>query len=211
MIARNFRKQHRVVCVTDMSEGITCDTHPIWDDCNNMVNPNGAHFPSCYRRLKIFSCETLHEMGIARGDKVFSMDLDIVITGDISEMIGRWEEEHFVGWRGVGSVNPVVYNGSLFMFTAGTMEWLWTKFDPIESPLAAHKAKYFGSDQGWLSYSLNGSVPGWDMPEVMSYSRDMHRVRRLTKATKIVSFNGKKKPWDAEVQRSDPWIKEHYQ
>jgi hypothetical protein len=166
--------------------------------------------PSCYRRLKIFSGETTRAMGVKDGDPVASLDLDIVITGEIRSIFDLSEDFDFVAWRGIGTYRPVVYNGSLFMFRAGQLNWMWDDFDPEASPDQTREARYYGSDQAWMSYKLNGSKPGWDVEQgVYSYSRDV-RGRMLPTNARIVSFNGKAKPWDAPVMGEAPWIKDHW-
>jgi len=210
MLDRHYKAEHRLICITDDPLGVECTTYPLWDDCNNVGNPSGPHFPSCYRRLKLFSVEQLKALGIEKGERLVSMDLDIVITSNVTPLFKR--KEPFVGWRGKGTHHPIVYNGSLFTFEAGAMTHLWEDFNPSVSPLQTRDARFFGSDQAWLSYKLNGSVPGWDCEDgVYSYSRDVINVgRSLPNNARIVSFNGKRKPWDPAVQGESPWIKKHW-
>lgn len=203
---------HRMVCVTDDPEGIEIETYPLWSDFTDLLNPSGEHLPSCYRRLKLFSGACTDEMGIARGSHVVWMDLDVVFVNDVRPMFYT-RDEPFVGWRGVGSHNDEVYNGTVVMFRAGAVEYLWDEFDPVESPRAAHKARYFGSDQAWLSMRMAGRAAHWSLRDGMfSYSRDVRPARNgyLPPMARIVSFNGKWKPWDPEVVAKAPWIKEHW-
>jgi len=207
MLDRHYAEPHRLICITDNTDGVECETFPLWKDCAGLRNPSGAMLPSCYRRLKLFIAAT-DDIGIAKGERVVSMDLDVVLVGDLKPLFER--DDEFVGWRGVGSFRPVVYNGSLFMFKAGCMRWLWDEFDPEKSPQQTREARYFGSDQAWLSLKLNGTAPGWDIADgVYSYSRDL-RQRPLPDNARIVSFNGKHKPWDARSQAETPWIRKHW-
>ncbi len=141
---------------------------------------------------------------------VVSLDLDVVFVREVTPMFQGSDD--FKGWRGVGSYNPVVYNGTMFMFRAGAMQHLWRDFDPATSPLAANKHRYFGSDQGWISYKLAGSAPGWDQKDGMfSYSSDVRGSRsHLPPQARIVSFNGKRKPWEIRTQTVSPWINKHW-
>ena len=208
MIRRHHSAPHRTICVTDDPRGVDCETFPLWSDLNNLKNPSGLMLPSCYRRLKIFKAETTRQMGIADDDKVVSMDLDMVVTGDIEPLFAG--DEDFMGWRGVGSFRPVIYNGSLFMFRAGRFGWLWDEFDPIKLPDETRQARYFGSDQAWMSYKFNGSKPGWDIAQgVFAYARDV-RHRPLPDNARIVFFNGKVKPWDKQALAESPWITAHW-
>lgn len=209
MLERHLTRPHRLVCVTDDPEGVECETFPLWGDCSTMLNPSGPHFPSCYRRLKIFDPATTEAMGLVTGDPVVSLDLDVVLVDRVDALFDH--DETFFGWRRVGLHHPVAYNGTIFMFRAGMMPWLWTNFKPVTSPAEARRAKFFGSDQGWISYCLNGAAPGWTQSDgVLSFSSDPVRGPRLPPGARMVSFNGKKKPWDPQVQAHTAWIKEHY-
>lgn len=218
MLRRHYRAPSRLICVTDDPRGVTgCETFPMWSECDGLVNPSGPHLPSCYRRLKIFDPRVTSEMDIDDGAPVTSIDLDVVFVADLQPVVDKFPDAPFVGWRGVGARNPVVYNGSIFRFRAGRAPFLWHDFNPERSPLEANKAHYFGSDQGWISYRLKGSAPGWGVLDgVLSYSsnlsqqRGIHNRRVLPGHARIVSFNGKRKPWEAAVQQASPWIGKHW-
>lgn len=208
MVRKNCDREHRLICITDDPEGVTeCETYPMWDDCNGLQNPNGSRLPSCYRRLKIFDGKTTDDMNIERNSFVFSMDLDIVICSPLKTLLDH-EQPPFIGWRGVGSFRPVVYNGSLFKFRAGAFEYLWKDFDPAVSPRETKDAKYFGSDQAWLSYKFDGKMPGWTQRDgVYSYSFDIKGKGFFPINAIIVAFNGKHKPWESHVLAINPWIR----
>ena len=218
MIDRYYKEPHRVVLITDDPRGVNFETFPLWQDCGKLINPSGAHLPSCYRRLKIFDPLVLAEMDVEEGEYVVSLDLDVVIVNDIRTMINRYDGADFVGWKGIGAYNPVVYNGTLFKFRAGRMSHLWRDFDPVRSPIEANQARFFGSDQGWLSYRLRGEAPGWtaESDGVLSYTTHLHGIRArgarhmIPSHARIISFNGKRKPWEASVQQSSPWIRNHW-
>jgi hypothetical protein len=212
MMKRHYKGEHRLVCITDNPRSIEIETFPLWNDHSKLRNPNGAHLPSCYRRLKIFSTPQQAAMGIAAGERVVSMDLDIVILRDITPMFDTHSEHTFFGWKRVSSnpKKPAGYNGSVFMFTAGKFDFLWDTFDAVESPMRTRKARQFGSDQGWISFNLDGNGPGWTQFSGMySYSSDIYK-HGLPPNARIVSFNGKSKPWMGAVKQHDPWIARHY-
>lgn len=208
MVQRYCDRPARLICVTDDPKGINCETYPLWSDHNELANPNGPALPSCYRRLRIFDPDTTRAMGIADGDYVFSMDLDIVITRALKPLLDFSGE--FIGWRGIGSFRPVVYNGSLFKFRSGHFAYLWNDFNPLTSPRETKNARYYGSDQAWLSYKFDGQMPGWMQHDgVHSYSVMRHKP--LPDNAIIVAFNGKNKPWNPAVIAEAPWIKDHWQ
>lgn len=212
-IRRNYGKGHRFICVTDDPEGLDprVEAFPLWGDCADLVNPSGRHLPSCYRRLRIFSPFTTSEMDIGEGETVVSIDLDVVVTGRLEKLLAG--DDDFKGWVGVGTHHAKVYNGSLFKFKAGRCSYLWDEFDPKVSPRKANDALYFGSDQSWLSYRLAGVAPGWGREDgVLSYAKDFSKSTQvlLPPDTRIVSFNGRVKPWDPAVMDRYPWVAQHW-
>jgi len=211
MVKRHYKGPHRLLCITDDKRGVQIETYPLWQDHSRMTNPNGGHLPSCYRRLKIFSTPQQERMGIKPGDKVVSMDLDVVILRDITSM---FQINHpFAGWKRISPnpKKPAGYNGSMFMFTAGMFDYLWDTFDPQTSPVRAKRAGQFGSDQGWISLNISGHGPGWtQLSGMYSYSSDIYKEKMSITGAKIVSFNGKHKPWMRQVQSLHPWVLRHY-
>ena len=212
--AHHHKAAYRLICVTDDPTGITgCETFPLWDDHSNLRNPSGPQMPSCYRRLKLFDAPTQMAMGIIPGTKVCSIDLDTLFLSEVTDLYAR--PEPFVAVVVKGHNHVQVINGSMFMFTAGEYQWLWDRFDPVTSPGGAVKARFLGSDQGYLSWKLagkiGGEVGGWFPRDhgVLSYWRDLRVTRVLPANTKIVFFSGNEKYWQNDVQRRSPWIKRY--
>jgi hypothetical protein len=201
----------RIVCVTDDPTGISqCETFPLWDDCNELRNATKPHLPSCYRRLKLFDWETQSEMGIAKGDRVVSLDLDALVTGNLPEVLRK--EGVFVGWKLAGMLHDEVYNGSFWMFTAGTLRGIWAEFDPERSPQKAKLAGYLGSDQSWLSMNLIGK-PGCTFipyPTFASYPLHCKRLGYFSTKHRLVFFHGRTKPWQPEAAKESNWIRRYW-
>lgn len=210
MIRRNYQDEARLLCITDNPKNINIETFPLWNDFSALQNPYGGHLPSCYRRLKIFSSAQTEAMGIPRGSRVLSLDLDIVVLRDITGMINRVDAD-FAGWKRIGPTKPIGYNGSMIMFKTGTTDDLWNEFDPQISPVRTRRAKQYGSDQGWISMKRDGQGPGWTQASGMySFTSDIQK-KFLPGNARIVSFNGKYKPWQFLNSHSFPWIKRCWQ
>lgn len=205
-------EKHRVICVTDDAANIRMDVdvHPLWKDHSGTPNISGPHLPSCYRRLKLFDPTTQQEMGIAKDDRILSLDLDTCVCGDLTALTRR--KDRFVGWAVRGTRHIRVFNGSCFLFSAGDLSEIWSDFDPSTSPKKAFQAGFFGSDQGWLSFNLakRTDCAGWTFPQVVSYAREVARRPKLPTGCVLVNFHGRHKPWQRETQAVTPWVKDHW-
>lgn len=213
-VRRHYPKPHRFTCITDESGGIDTDhvrIIPLWDTFAEVPNPSNGRNPSCYRRLKAFS----REAQTLIGPRFVSLDLDVLITGDLSPIFDR--QEDFVIWGGqsvrTGRPDPYCwYNGSLWLLQAGTRPQVWETFDPAHSPLAAHRAGCRGSDQGWIAHCLGPREARFGLDDgVYSYRNHiLPQGGKLPPDARIVIFHGKHDPWDADVLARHDWVREHW-
>jgi hypothetical protein len=216
MVARHYPHPHRFACVTNDPAGLDPEVVVIPDfgDFVDLKSPHAdqdrglvKRYPSCYRRLRIF------HPGAAQwfGQRFVSLDLDMVIVGDLSPVWNRPED--FVIW---GDTNPTtLYNGSMVMLTAGARSKVWTDFDPASSPARARASGQFGSDQGWISHCLGRGEAKWGQKDgVYSYRNDIRpRGNRLPDNARMVIMHGEFDPWEAKPgwsPKTVPWIRENY-
>lgn len=205
MVARHYRRPHRFVCVTDDPAGISdeIEVYELWPDLSNLRNPSGFKNPSCYRRLRVFA----RNAGSWLGPRFVCLDLGCVITGDLEPL---WDvEDNFRIWRSTTSGNP--YNGSMFMLRSGARPQIWEDFDPMFSPSATRRARFYGSDQAWIAYRLGAGEAVWTPDDgVHSYRNEVQkRGGALPPGARVVFFHGRVDPWSPEAQRL-PWVREHY-
>jgi hypothetical protein len=204
MLRRNLTGvRHRIICVTDNREGIVeCETAPLWSDTSELPNATRSGLPSCYRRLKLYDKATQQSMGIERGDRIVSLDLDALICAPLTPLLKT--EGLFVGWALPGKHHPRVFNGSFQMFSAGTLQDIWSDFDPLKSPKEALKAGFLGSDQSWLSYRLierDGAFGvGW--PMIASYPLQVKLQGQHSAQTRIIFYHGLIKPWHEQASET---------
>src|SRR3990170_8898181 len=97
MLAQHLHAPHQLVCITDDRAGFapSVELMPVPEAALNlaeMITPEGRGMPSCYRRLWMFSDEAR-----CLGQRVLLLDVDLVITRDITHLV--WRDEGFVGWR----------------------------------------------------------------------------------------------------------------
>lgn len=211
MVRRNYPHPHSFCLFSDEpdrdakrleGEGVT--VFELWNDLAHVVNPSGRRNPSCYRRLRIFA----RDVGEWLGPRIVTLDLDTVITGDLSPVWNRRED--FIAWGDTNRANP--YNGSMVMFDAGARPQLWEDFHPEVSPQQSRGKGYFGSDQAWMAVCLGPNEARWTAKDgVYSFRNEvMPRGGRLPDAARIVFFHGAYDPWQEGTKRIAPWIREHY-
>lgn len=208
MVGRHYPDPHRVICITDDAEGIdsSIETYPIGDVYADLRNPTWpAIGPNCFRRLQMFA------PGFDRiaGKRFVSIDLDVVITGDLRPLWNR-TEDFIIYARDSSNYH---YNGSMVLMDAGCRSQVWTDFDPSVSPKLANAAGNFGSDQGWIQYRLGKNEAKFTIKDgIFAYRRDSLRKNRgkLPHGARLVVFHGQPDPWSREAVRKSPWIAEHY-
>lgn len=203
MVKRNLSVPHRFVCITDDATGINpalVETMELWNE-PNIVLPQGK--PNCYRRLRVFADDVSDWLG----DRILSIDLDTVITGDITSLVDI--NDDFKIWGDTARNTP--YNGGFWLLKAGARTQVWDKFTN-NVPKITKSQRMVGSDQAWLSYCLGPRENRWTTDDgVYSFRNHLGSgTEPLPDDARIVFFHGKFDPWDAEVQKQSPWIKKYY-
>lgn len=104
--------------------------------------------PGCFARLRMFDAQWQKERFISPGDRIVNIDLDAVVTGNLSTQFARADD--FIILQDVNTTNPCPYNGSIWLFHAGERHDVWSDFS-----LTAYKERdvpfhAFPDDQGWL-------------------------------------------------------------
>jgi len=175
---------------------------PLWNDFADLPSPHGGKNPSCDRRLRLFHPDASQWFG----ERFVSLDLDAVITGDLSPVWNR--PDAFVMW---GDTNRTThYNGSMVLMTAGARRQVWDDFNPTTSPAEAKAAGQFGSDQAWISYRLGPGEATWSTVDgVYSYRMHLQQRQELPPYARIVFFHGQVDPWSPAAQ-SKSWVRQHY-
>lgn len=147
MLDRHLHIDFQVVCITDQWKGIRREV--------DIVDPPWLyeHTPRCRRRMWQWSRERVAEFG----PRMLAIDLDVVITDDITPLVDR--SAPVVCWR-VGYAN--VYSGSFLLADTGALDGAWQAFnaDPEGYPKATGERN--ASDQAMLNLWLRGKeVAEW--------------------------------------------------
>lgn len=206
MVRRHYAGPHEFICITDDHAGISPDIRcvPLWPDFAELPNPNGPHFPSCYRRLKLFSPDAAQLIG----ERFVMIDLDCVIVDDLAPLWDRPED--FVILR---SAHPqFLYSGAMILMRAGARSHVWTDFDPVESLAKARALKHFGSDQAWISACLGADEATWTPADgVYSFRNHIAPMKgALPACARLVNFHGRLNPWDERVLAQLPWVRKFW-
>lgn len=206
MIERHYQGPHELVCVTDDPAGIDprVRTLPLWTEFAHVPSPHGVNYPSCYRRLRMFAPDA----GELFGDRFVSMDLDVVITRDITALLNTPADFRIYGDTAKGTP----YNGSLIQLRAGARSKVWKEFDPKTAGQRSLRAGYIGSDQGWIAIALGPNEAKFTRKDgVYSYRNEIQPSGgMLPNDAKIVIMHGHLDPWTPLLHRKHKWIAEHY-
>jgi len=198
---------HEVVCVTDDPAGIDRRVRIV------PIPMKYAHTPRCRRRMQVFSRDFAERH---LGPRILTIDLDVVIVGNITPIVDR--AEPFVGWK-VGYAG--VYSGSFHLHDAGYLDSLWRAFeaDPAGFPGKCSRERV-PSDQAMLNAHFAGvPVPHWTEADgfVSYFGQGYERLEHLgvgphqttlpDRARVVVLGSADKTAMD---YGADHWIREHW-
>lgn len=215
-----------LVCISDDTQGFLPGIEVIKTPLAAMAladlrSPEKLNFPSCYRRLWMFSDEAR-----MLGERVMLIDVDLVFTANPHPLFERSED--FVGWRPLrtwGRENR--FGGGIYLLRTGTRTDVWDSFKGHESINIARRAGLRGSDQAWLSYCLASTEASWPKHSGIYSVRDLNYSARSTlqgarqtikrhgkplelpSDALIVQFNGPDKPWQDKTKLQHSWLSAH--
>jgi len=208
MFKRHLTIPHQIVCITDepassfTSNVIILPTPDEARKLNDLQTPEGNGFPTCYRRLWLFS-----EQARVLGSRIFLTDLDIVLVNNVDSVFNK--NSDFVGWQAPGGSNSWGSNffvGCLWQLRTGSRTQVWDDFvkDPKKAISDARGAGFRGSDQAWISYKL------FKKEEKFKHEDGIYLFNRYDGKNpanaKIIQFNGNHKPWHSSVS----WVKDNW-
>lgn len=158
----------------------------------------------CFCRLRAFDPEWQARQGIEPGDRIVTLDLDLIVTGSLDELFSR--PEPFAILSGVNSANPCWANGSVWWTTAGYRPDVWSSFDlDAANALPAYE---FADDQLWLAHKLPDAGRLTDADGCYAFQkRCWPRGNALPRNARIVAFPG----WrDPSGYLELPWVRDHW-
>jgi len=207
MVARNLHVPHDFICITERqlrpyisTPFIMC---PEW--------PKFEELQGCYRRLKLFSLR-----GFFDYSRIVMLDLDLVITGDVTPLLTGLDPITIYKCKAQGS-RGYALNPGILAFNAGALKPVWDYFspDPNAAIAVAKSRGWSGTDQAIMGLSLDQRAGVRTIGErdgVLSF-RDHFKFRERPtgiEGARIVSFHSKSNPSDQDTQAKFPWIREHW-
>jgi hypothetical protein len=200
-VRRHYRADYRFVVFSERALSLPkpIEVFSIWD-----LDLIGR---GCFCRLRMFDPAWQSVYGF--DDRIVSLDLDVVITGDLDGVFDR--KESFLILQKVNSANPNPFNCSVMMLRAGQHAEVWSDFT-IEKATAAREKLGFGfpDDQGWLWDKLPNAA-GWHGGKdsgVYGFQKPgWPGGPGLPSDARIVAFFGWRKP---EQFTSLPWVAMHW-
>lgn len=200
MVARHYPHPHRFVCISNVNASMApVDTIPDDADFAELKSPHGRDNPSCYRRLRLFR----PDIGAVLGERIVSLDLDVVITGDLTPLWNRPED--IVLYQDPGRRQG--YCGSMLLLTAGCRPQVWEQFNALTSPTEARVGGQAGSDQAWISHILGPKEAVWTPADgVYSYRYHVAPTGTLPADARLVVCHGANvDPWLPHMRRLE-WV-----
>ena len=202
MVSRSLTVPHRFVCVTDDNiDGVDCV--PL--DWRKHV-PGTVFIRLMQHRPDI---KDVFGQDVTR---ILSLDLDVVITGNIDHIVSR--PESAVWWRNPNHPKPgrAFFQSSVQFFEPGARSFLWSDFDPKETVKFVNW-RFGGKEQAWLAERLEWNEATYtDADGIYGAGRLGSKGigSELPENACIVSFPGAREPSQPETQQIHPWIRNWY-
>lgn len=197
-VHRNLTEGHRFICFTDYQR------HLPGIEQAQILNTDLIKAKGCFARLRLFDPAWQRNLGIVPGDRVVSLDLDLVVTGPLDALLDR--KDDFTILQGINTSNPCPYNGSAWMLKAGARPDVWSDF----SMDAAAKVPFhaFPDDQGWFWHKMPDAGAWRPDDGVYGFKKEgWPSGDELPAGAKVVAFPGWRDPSKFEHLN---WIKKNW-
>lgn len=182
---------HRLVCITDMPEGVKCETRPLTPVRVEVEKSQ----PNNFAKLQAFDAAF---QGSLDADWIIGIDLDVIIRSlppvimtprDGLIIMEGTERKTRMGGR------VCRYNSSLWACKPGECASLWDEFTPeravamLSAPTPHGHVREVGSDQRWIAERWPGAKTVGRNDGIVQY------VRGVPENAAMIFFAGTIKPW----------------
>lgn len=209
MLQRHLHQPHRLVCITDKPKDLPEGVEPFPMPKTLQWDFKGM------RRMWLYSAKAGQI-----GDRLFQLDLDVVLTDAIDPIVNRPED--FVIWKSDSNwKDKWAYNATVMLISPPAKDALWQRFmaDPkgvFKEADADGWGPKVNSDQAMACYLMKDDPPAvWTQADgIFAYrvfaGKHGERGQVLPEGCRIVSFHGPRDPGLADLQAKSPWIREHW-
>jgi hypothetical protein len=188
MVRRHAPVDVDFLCYTDDAAGI---------DLAIRTEPLLSRAPGWWQKISLFR----DRLPGVETDRILFLDLDVVIVGDLSEMIG--ESGDFIAcrdWPPEVRQQDMSFNSSVFLLRVGSQPRIWSGFDEVRIPSGWH-----ATDQEWITTH----IPAGDRRFFPYDWTPSYKLRRLQESyppeAKVILFHGRPKPHECGGWVKDKW------
>lgn len=200
-VRRHLPRPYKFIVITEdaKARGLRHTTWEIPEEDRYLLSVKG-----CFCRLRLFDPEWQAEHGIKPGDRIVSLDLDLIVTGPLERLFNR--QAPFLILQGVNTSNPGKFNGSLWMLSAGYRADIWSEFSLDAARALPHFE--FPDDQAFLEAKLPDAGAWTDKDGVFAFQkRNWPKGDALPSNAKVVAFPG----WrDPSKFTHLSWVRDHW-
>jgi hypothetical protein len=185
-----------LVCLTDMPEGIECETRPLPEF--KQAEGMGETQANCFIRLALFH----PEIGRAIGNLLMVIDLDSTVYSDLRPLITK---SGFKAAENKKPRNGLKFCGTLWQLRPGYRPEVYFDYHPVHTPDIIRMTGMQGSDQSWFTLMMP-TAPVWNEANGVYWAKRMPIRSQLPSNVRIVYFAGGMKPWDPECKMNAPCL-----
>jgi len=212
MVSRNLPLPHRFVCLTDDAAGLEhgIETLPFLQ----------TDLEYCWNKLLLFDRLPLEGVGLY-------LDLDVVVTGDLTPIATTRPDDPFVGVVDWYRLDDLQYNASVMRFHLNRHHHVIDNFRrKVAEGRLVKKREWdaylgsrdkvvfwegnvrYGGDQEWTSRQVyaRADIGSHCFPPGMVLSYKKHGRRKLPDGCRVMVFHGDPKPHEVDV----PYVKLHW-
>lgn len=203
MLKMNLKMPFRYILITDE---ISPEVHgdiiqlPLWDKHRELGG--------CFHRLFTFSKEFEQYVG----KRFVSMDLDMIITGDLTALFNNDKDFVYYKMRGGDGTGWRMNNG-MYMMNTGARSFVWEQFDADPKKVMDMRVGP-GTDQGVTNALLDlDKEYHWIQGDgILDMRQDFIEAGRvdLPQNTRIVMWPGPRDPMNTAWREKFPWINYFY-
>lgn len=203
MVSRNLKIPFKYILITDKKDD-RINTDIIQLD----LWPYYRELGGCYHRLFTFSKEFEEYVG----SRFISMDLDMVITSDITSLLTISDDFVYYRMKGSNGTGWRMNNG-MYMMDTGSRSFVWEKFNQDPDDIMS-KRNGPGTDQGVTNFLLDlEKETCWTQGKyIFDMRQDFIEKNRteLPDDCRIVMWPGPRDPNQSQWKSRYKWIEEYY-